>query len=201
MEENDRTAIHEVMEQQTVSIAKAGITTTLNARTSILAAANPLYGRYNKRMSPSQNINLPTALLSRFDLLYLLVDQVNGESDRALAEHVTYVHRMGKAPDLAFVPYDHGFIRAYVAAARRFEPTIPSMDDEARSREARERGANVTAHIVETYINLRKQDAEDAGRDHAKSMLTARQLLSILRIAQAHARCRFSDEVAEEDVD
>ena len=92
MEESDRTAIHEVMEQQTISIAKAGINTTLNARTAILAAANPAYGRYNIKRTPSENINLPAALLSRFDLLFLILDKPNYERDLALATHVTSVH-------------------------------------------------------------------------------------------------------------
>ena len=79
MDEGDRTAIHEAMEQQTISIAKAGIMTTLNARTSILAAANPAYGRDNFKKSITQNVDLPAALLSRFDLLWLIADKVGGE--------------------------------------------------------------------------------------------------------------------------
>ena len=89
MDERDRTNIHEVMEQQTISIAKAGITTSLNARTSVLAAANPVYGRYNKKLKPHENINLPAALLSRFDLIFLLLDLANSELDQKLARHVT----------------------------------------------------------------------------------------------------------------
>eukprot|EP00501_MAST-03F_sp_TOSAG23-6_P002605 GSMAST32.ASY1.ANO1.2746.1 assembled CDS len=98
MEEGDRTAIHEVMEQQTVSIAKA-----------ILAAANPLMGRYNKKKSPSANINLPAALLNRL-----------------LANHIAYVHRCNCHPDLSFTPLSAKFIRAYIGQARRCEPFIPA---------------------------------------------------------------------------
>ena len=102
MEESDRTAIHEVMEQQTISINKAGISTTLNARTSILAAANPLYGRYNPKVSPVENINLPAALLSRFDLMFLILDKPSRDADERLAEHVTFVHMYNRHPDLDF---------------------------------------------------------------------------------------------------
>merc|ERR1719229_2047186 len=92
MEESDRTAIHEVMEQQAVSIAKAGITTTLNARTTVMAAANPVEGRYNPYKSPVDNIDLPASLLSRFDLLFLLLDTVDVDKDKNLALHVCKVH-------------------------------------------------------------------------------------------------------------
>lgn len=124
MDEGDRTAIHEVMEQQTVSIAKAGITTTLNARTAILAAANPRYGRYNRyadkdaHVAMQKNINLPAALLSRFDLIFLLLDEVDADNDKALASHVTYVHQHEDHPPLDFTPLPPRTIRQYVAIAK-----------------------------------------------------------------------------------
>merc|ERR1711953_1134590 len=100
MDESDRTAIHEVMEQQSISIAKAGITTTLNTRTTVLAAANPKFGRYNPFKSPVENIDLPPALLSRFDLIFLLLDVVDMDKDKQLALHVTKVHSSYNVEDV-----------------------------------------------------------------------------------------------------
>jgi len=122
IEEADRTAIHEVMEQQTISISKAGITTTLNARTSILAAANPLYGRYNQKLSPVDNVNLPAALLSRFDVMFLILDKPSQDDDERLAQHVTYVHTHSAPPKLEFDPVDTVIMRHYIALARQKRP-------------------------------------------------------------------------------
>ena len=125
MSDYDRANIHEVMEQQTVSIAKAGITCRLNARTSVLAAANPIYGRYNRKLSPLQNINLPAALLSRFDLIFLLLDKADLTDDELLSRHVTYVHQHNSHPNLEFEPLDPKFIRSYISSAKKINPTIP----------------------------------------------------------------------------
>ena len=113
------------MEQQTVSIAKAGITTTLHARCAVLAAANPLYGRYNRRRTMAENINLPNSLLSRFDCLFLILDLQDIDGDTALARHITYVHKHNRNPELGFTPFDLEFIKHYIAAARQYEPYVP----------------------------------------------------------------------------
>ncbi|EIW60239.1 MCM-domain-containing protein [Trametes versicolor FP-101664 SS1] len=186
MEESDRTAIHEVMEQQTISISKAGISTTLNARTSILAAANPLYGRYNPKISPVENINLPAALLSRFDLLFLILDKPTREDDEHLAEHVTYVHMHNTHPDFDFELIEPTLMRHYIARAREHRPTVP---------------AEVSNYIVETYVRLRKVGKEDEAQKKSHTYTSARTLLGVLRLAQALARLRFSNEVAHADVD
>lgn len=188
MDDGDRTAIHEVMEQQTISISKAGITTTLNARTSILAAANPVYGRYNPRVSPVENINLPAALLSRFDVLFLILDQPSRDADEELARHVAYVHMHSRHPDdpnagTAFTPAE---VRQWVARARSFRPTVPQ---------------EMSDYMVGAYVRMRQQAKRDEGTKNAFSHTSLRTLLGVLRLSQALARLRFANEVVAEDVD
>ncbi|EEH35675.1 DNA replication licensing factor mcm7 [Paracoccidioides lutzii Pb01] len=188
MDDGDRTAIHEVMEQQTISISKAGISTTLNARTSILAAANPLYGRYNPRISPVENINLPAALLSRFDVLFLMLDTPSRDADEELAKHVAYVHMHNKHPEtddnnVVFTPHE---VRQYVAKARTYRPNIPKR---------------VSDYMVGSYVRLRQDQKRDEASKRQFSHTSPRTLLGILRLSQALARLRFSNEVVTEDVD
>jgi len=204
MEVNDRTAIHEVMEQQTVSIAKSGITTTLNARTTVLAAANPVFGRYNPYKSPVENMDLPPSLLSRFDLLFLLLDTVDQDKDRHLAMHVCKVHsiapdgRVEERPilaagaasetdslDLGFKPLNAAFLRVFVKKARTFDPLISEP---------------MTKEIVDAYVQMR-EDEKKEGHDNRKAYTTPRSLLAIVRISQALARIRFSNLVEREDFD
>ncbi|PGH11475.1 hypothetical protein AJ79_04850 [Helicocarpus griseus UAMH5409] len=188
MDDGDRTAIHEVMEQQTISISKAGISTTLNARTSILAAANPLYGRYNPRVSPVENINLPAALLSRFDVIFLMLDTPSRDADEELANHVAYVHMHNKHPEtddnnVVFTPHE---VRQYIAKARTYRPNVPKR---------------VSDYMVGSYVRLRQEQKKDEEKKKQFSHTSPRTLLGILRLSQALARLRFSEEVVAEDVD
>jgi DNA replication licensing factor MCM7 len=186
MDDTDRTAIHEVMEQQTISISKAGISTTLNARTSILAAANPLYGRYNPRISPVENINLPAALLSRFDVLFLILDKATRDTDAMLAKHVTYVHMNNRHPDTEGVVFTPHEVRQYVAQARTYRPTVPQ---------------EVSEYMVKAYVQMRDQQGRDEKNKKQFTHTSPRTLLGVLRLSQALARLRFSDVVVQEDVD
>lgn len=193
MEEGDRTAIHEVMEQQTVSIAKAGITTTLNARAAVLAAANPVWGRWRPKMTPEQNLGLPASLLSRFDLTWIILDKADSDSDAALARHVTHVHIHSAHPKLEGVsePFEGSFLRAYIAKARTYQPFIPK---------------ELTEYIVSSYVTLRKDGESETESGYGfgntrQRFCTARMLLSILRLSQALARLHFRNFVEREDVE
>lgn len=186
MDEGDRTAIHEVMEQQTISISKAGINTTLNARASILAAANPLYGRYNPRLSPLDNINLPAALLSRFDVMFLMLDTPNREDDEKLAEHVAYVHMHNKHPTLDFTPIEPSRMREFIAFAKTKRPTM---------------GQEVNEYLVQSYIRMRQDSKREMDSKFSFGQATPRTLLGVIRLSQALAKLRFSDSVEADDVE
>lgn len=169
------------MEQQTVSIAKAGIMTTLNARVSILAAANPAYGRYNPKKSAEQNIQLPAALLSRFDILWLIQDKPDKDNDLRLAEHITYVHQHCSHPPTQHTALDMSLMRRYIAACKEKQPVIPET---------------LTDYIVSVYVEMRKE----ARTNRDTTFTSARTLLALLRLATALARLRLADVVEKEDV-
>lgn len=187
MSEATRSVLHEVMEQQTVSVAKAGIITTLNARTSILASANPIGSRYNPDISVPQNIDLPPTLLSRFDLVYLILDRVEEKMDRRLAKHLLSLYLEDK-PESAKTSTDIlpvEFLTLYISYARsNINPTI--------SPEAAQ-------ELVDSYIAMRAlgQDVRTADK---RITATTRQLESMIRLAEAHAKMRLSETVTKNDV-
>lgn len=193
MDEADRTCIHEVMEQETVSIAKAGITATLNARTAILAAANPLYGSFKKELSLHANINLPAALMSRFDLIFLLRDKPNRFIDDMLAYHVGYVHQNASYPRLNFEPFDSDFLRSYIAEAKKFNPTIPRYLQALSN-------SSLHKYIVDSYAEKRAAKFRQ-GSKSTYLQVTPRTLLAIIRLAQSMARLHFRSSVHKDDID
>jgi len=182
MDPNDRTAIHEAMEQHTVSIAKAGIVATLNARTSILAAANPTLGRYESSLSIQENIKLPFTILSRFDLTWILVDTVEAERDREIAQFILGMHQTHKTPvDSKTPPIPPDFLKKYIGYANRH--VVPLLTNEASKK------------IENFYVDLRKEAEGGAG----PVPITARQLEALVRLAEARAKMALSSKVTEED--
>jgi DNA replication licensing factor MCM6 len=122
MDISDQVAIHEAMEQQTISIAKAGIQATLNARTSILAAANPVGGRYNRKLSLRANVAMSAPIMSRFDLFFIVLDEGDEQVDRSIAEHIINVHRF---QDAAIDPeFSTDALQRYIRYARTFNPKV-----------------------------------------------------------------------------
>ncbi|KAJ4981873.1 hypothetical protein NE237_032710 [Protea cynaroides] len=217
MNDQDRVAIHEVMEQQTVTIAKAGIHASLNARCSVVAAANPIYGTYDRSLTPTKNIGLPDSLLSRFDLLFIVLDQMDPDIDRQISEHVVRMHRYRSAVDGApdgrsrdreddvdnsvFVKYNrmlHGKKtgRAQVLTIKFLKKYIhyakhriqPDLTDEA------------SEHIATAYAELR--NASSNGRGGGGTLpITARTLETMIRLSTAHAKLKLSKKVTKVDVE
>ncbi|XP_062324281.1 DNA replication licensing factor MCM3 [Osmerus eperlanus] len=224
MSDMDRTAIHEVMEQGRVTIAKAGIHARLNARCSVLAAANPVYGRYDQYKTPMENIGLQDSLLSRFDLLFIVLDQMDPEQDRQISDHVLRMHRyrdpreqegaamaMGGAVDILATD-DPDAVQAEQEEMQVYEKHNNLLHgsrrhrDKVVSKEFMRKYIHIAKvltpvltqdaanHIAEEYTRLRSQ--EQMGLDIARtSPVTARTLETLIRLSTAHAKARMSKTV------
>lgn len=172
----DQVAIHEAMEQQTISIAKAGIHATLNARTSILAAANPIGGRYNRKLGLRSNLNMTAPIMSRFDLFFVVLDDCNERIDTQLASHIVDLHML--RDDAIDPPYSAEQLVRYIKYAKTFKPRM--------TKEARD-------FLVTRYKELREDDAQGLGRSSYR--ITVRQLESMIRLSEAIARANCTEEI------
>jgi replicative DNA helicase Mcm len=180
MRPEDRVAIHEAMEQHTVSVAKGGIVATLNARTAVLAAANPSLGRYEPNRTVAENISLPVTILSRFDLIFVLRDVPNKEADSKMSRHILEMHRRGLSP--VEVQVDSELLRKYISFAKGVKP---ELSEEALKR------------LSDFYLAMRSA-SESEGSPVA---ITARQLESLVRVAEARARVALRPIVTPEDAE
>ncbi|MGD0690609.1 MAG: minichromosome maintenance protein MCM [Candidatus Bathyarchaeia archaeon] len=178
MRPEDRVAIHEVLEQHTVSVAKGGIVATLNARAAVLAAANPSLGRYDPYRNITDNISLPVTLLTRFDLLFIMKDVPEPDSDRRMSEHILTLHRLKTTPEEP--PLLPDLLRKYIAYAKRVEPVL--------SEEA-------VNEIRQYYLKMRSM----SGSTESPLVITPRQLEALVRLAEARARSFLRDRVEAED--
>ncbi|KAL6945451.1 DNA replication licensing factor, mcm4 component [Hanseniaspora vineae] len=188
MSDATRSVLHEVMEQQTISVAKAGIITTLNARTSILASANPINSRYDPDLPVTDNIDLPPPLLSRFDLVYLILDKVDENLDRELATHLTNLYLEDRPQNGSSASYDIlpvEFLTMYINYAK--EHCKPVITELAKDE------------LVRHYVEMRKL-GDDSRSEEKRITATTRQLESMIRLSEAHAKMRLSQEVGLEDV-
>jgi len=181
MRPEDRSALHEVMEQQSASIAKGGIVATLNARTSILAAANPMFGKYDPFKNLTENVNLPIPLLTRFDLVFIVRDIPTPEKDRQIAQHIISQHGVSGTDTTSLVDID--ILTKYLAYAKRIDPVLTK---EAESK------------IMEFYLKMRSIEGEDKEK---MITITPRQLEGLIRLSTARARLLLKNQVEGEDAD
>ncbi|KAF7784707.1 hypothetical protein Agabi119p4_872 [Agaricus bisporus var. burnettii] len=194
MRDEDRVAIHEAMEQQTISIAKAGITTVLNSRTSVLAAANPVFGRYDEGRSPGENIDFQTTILSRFDMIFIVKDEHNEQRDKLIAKHVMNLHMNRQnhgdddnAQDEGEIPLEK--MKRYIAYCK--SKCAPRLSSEAQEM--------LSSH----FVSLRKQvqQVEQDNNERSSIPITVRQLEAIVRISESLAKMTLSTTVKNHHVE
>ena len=181
MRPEDRSALHEVMEQQSASIAKGGIVATLNARTSILAAANPMFGKYDPFKNLTENVNLPIPLLTRFDLIFVVRDIPHKEKDRQIAQHILSQHGTSGTDTTSLIDVD--ILTKYLAYAKQNDPVL--------TKEAENK-------IMEFYLKMRSVEGEDKEK---MITITPRQLEGLIRLSTARARILLKNQVEEDDAD
>ena len=178
MKPEDRSALHEVMEQQSASIAKGGIVATLNARTSILAAANPMYGKYDPFKNITENVNLPIPLLTRFDLIFVVRDIPSKEKDSRIAKHIINLYTPGGNDTRSLI--DSDILTKYLSYSKRINPVL--------TKEAEDK-------ILAYYMKMRNVESEEM------ITVTPRQLEGLIRLATARARLLMKDQVEAEDAE
>lgn len=179
MRAEDRSALHEALEQQTVSIAKAGIMATLNSRCSVLAAANPKFGRFDRFKVLAEQIDLPAPIISRFDLIFVIEDKPSIENDTKLADHILKIHQSNNVE----YEIEPELLRKYIAYARK--NIHPKLTDEANTV------------LKEFYVSTRNSNSEE----QAPVPITARQLEAIIRLSEASAKVKLKDTVDKEDAE
>ncbi len=192
IDDSERGAMHEVMESGTVSVAKAGIVARFNAKTSILAAANPKYGRFDPNMYPAQQFEIPPTLLSRFDLIFPIRDILDEERDKKTADHILLQHMLGGKKTVEVPggrslkeiapPLEMDLLRKYIAYARKH--VHPILTDEANEK------------IKDFYVGLRKLGAQTGAVP-----ITARYIEGLVRLGEASAKTRLSPRVEVMDAD
>ena len=178
MDITDQVAIHEAMEQQTISIAKAGIQATLNARASVLAAANPVYGRYDTSKTLRSNVDISAPIMSRFDLFFICIDECNADIDRCIADQICSLHQGNDVPNKAV--YSSEQLSRYLKYAKCFTPELQT-------------GSPAYRLLIENYRKLRETDMSGLGKSAYR--ITVRQLESMIRLAEALAKLHCDDEV------
>lgn len=186
-----------------MSIAKAGIITQLNARTSILAAANPVGSKYNLNWPITRNIDLPPTLISRFDLLYLVLDKVDESLDRRLAKHLVglYLEDVTETGGVETLVRMHAVLCPFIADSSRPQPqeTLVAYITFAKERIQPRLTEEATQLLVQHYVSMRSAGYDSRTSDR-RITATTRQLESMIRLSEAHARMRFSDQVEAQDV-